>query len=45
MKQGYAFIEYKNYSEAKQAIEEMNGELLLETKISCSFAFSRVKLQ
>ena len=39
--QGYALIEYKDYTTAKAAIDDANGSEMLGKIISCQFAFSR----
>jgi len=38
---GYAMIEYENFNEAKNAIENLNGHPLLEQEISVDFAFTK----
>jgi RNA-binding protein 8A len=37
--QGYALIEYEEHSQAKAAIEAMNGKAILEQTVNCDFAF------
>ena len=41
---GYAFIEYENAKEAKDAIDAMNGQLLIGKKINVDWAFRRPTL-
>ncbi|KAK3828914.1 MAG: RNA-binding domain-containing protein [Benniella sp.] len=36
---GYALIEYEEHSQAKAAIEAMNGRAILEQTVNCDFAF------
>ncbi|KAF9989692.1 hypothetical protein BGZ75_005371 [Mortierella antarctica] len=36
---GYALVEYANYSEAEDAISNMNGAKLLDQTLTCDFAF------
>ncbi|KAF9981238.1 hypothetical protein BGZ65_004173 [Modicella reniformis] len=36
---GYALIEYEAFSEAKAAIDNMNGSKLLDQTLACDFAF------
>lgn len=36
---GYALIEYQDYDEAKRAIDEADGTMLLGKVVSCNFAF------
>merc|ERR1711957_289826 len=38
---GYSFIEYESKKEAEAAIKGMNGQMLLESKLSVSWAFSK----
>eukprot|EP00922_Rhytidocystis_sp_ex-Travisia-forbesii_P015310 GHVS01022839.1.p2 GENE.GHVS01022839.1~~GHVS01022839.1.p2 ORF type:complete len:157 (+),score=28.46 GHVS01022839.1:249-719(+) len=36
---GYAFIEYEKFSQAKEAIAKMNGEMLLDQEIHVDWGF------
>merc|ERR1719389_1228923 len=38
---GYAFIEYESKQEADSAIKGMNGQTLLDSRLSVSWAFSK----
>lgn len=38
---GYALLEYASYEEAKAAIDNMNGQLVMEQEVRCDFAFVR----
>lgn len=37
MKSNHAFVEFENSRDAEEAIEEMNGKTLLDSKISVQF--------
>jgi RNA-binding protein 8A len=41
---GYAFIEFEQAKEGKEAIEAMNGQLLIGKKINVDWAFRRPTL-
>lgn len=38
---GYALIEYNTHAEAKAAIDNMNGQLVMEQEVRCDWAFIR----
>lgn len=38
---GYALIEYSSHDEAKAAIDNMNGQTVMEQPVKCDFAFIR----
>ncbi|VEV57069.1 RNA-binding protein 8A, putative [Plasmodium vinckei vinckei] len=40
---GYAFLEFENFVDAKRAIDEMNGSMLLNQKIHVDWAFVQDK--
>jgi RNA-binding protein 8A len=39
--EGYALVEYREYSEAKEAIKNLDNFVLHDKKLSCDFAFVR----
>ena len=38
---GYAFLEYETLKEAKKAVEEMNGQMVLGEAVKVDFAFKK----
>lgn len=42
---GYALVEYKTFEEASEALKDMNGQEILEKKISVDWAFQERPLE
>ena len=38
---GYALIEYSQYEEAKEAIDKMHGQVVMDAVLACTFCFTK----